>query len=791
VIYAGRQGVWKSVDGGATWSITGLTDREQYSLAIDPVTPTTLYAGRNGAIAKSTDGGVSWTSVAIVGDVYGLLIDPTSPTTLYATVSAIGGWTVLKSTDGGSSWIETPPPVHLVVNGFAIDASRPTTLYAVASDPRVAGAGCCIVFKSTDGGASWTEQGNVLANSFLLVTDPVTPGTLFAGGDLGIFKSIDNGGNWAAAGPAVHALVIDPLNPTTLHAARTDYDCFEVWGDFQCLLTGVIYKSTDGAASWTQVAAFPDLGIYALTIDPLTPTTLYAGGQGLVKSTDGGATWSAPQPPPSPPPADTTPPDTSITSAADGTGTALAAGAVTLSTSLTLSFAGADNIGLSRFECQLDGGGFSHCTSSLAYTALSLGRHTFEVRAVDAAGNVDATPARHTWTVDAAPQTTISSAVDARAKLIPNGGSTTSDAMTFRFSGTDNGTVVRFECRLDAGNFTTCASPLTYTRVPGGARTFQVRAVDNNGFPDPSPAVFTWTALRPKLTVTTLTVPARGAIGQTMSVPNTVRNTGQGPAGPFVVQFHLSADPVLDAGDVVLGQRTINSLAAGGSSAATMSLRLPDTTVAGRYYVVTVADAFNQQEEAQGSNKIAVAGPLDVIPYRPELTLTALTVPAYGVVNQTMTLTNAIRNNGLAPAGAFAVRFYLSSDSLLDGGDRALGDRAVGGLAPGVQSAASTTLLIPTGTVVGRYQVIAVVDVGSKQTELDEANNITVSAPFSVLAHRPTDGTDTGECGAARPLGWVRPPACAPPNPTDGGDGEELQFPEQLRPEPAAVRRLL
>lgn len=52
------------------------------------------------------------------------------------------------------------------------------------------------------------------------------------------------------------------------------------------------------------------------------------------------------------------------------------------------------------FECQLDGGGFAACTTPLSYTSLSAGSHTFDVRAVDAANNVDPTPASYTWTID-------------------------------------------------------------------------------------------------------------------------------------------------------------------------------------------------------------------------------------------------------------------------------------------------------------------------------------------------------------------------------------------------------
>jgi hypothetical protein len=164
-----------------------------------------------------------------------------------------------------------------------------------------------------------------------------------------------------------------------------------------------------------------------------------------------------------------------------------------LCTSLALSFTGTDDVGLSRFECQLNGAGFKACTSPLTHNALSLGRHIFEVRAVDTSGNVDPTPARYTWTVDGAPETSINGAVDGRGKSLTNGGNTPSDKVTFRFTGTDNGTVARFECGLDAAAFTSCTSPVTYGAVSRGTHTFRVRAVDNNGFADPSPAVFNWT----------------------------------------------------------------------------------------------------------------------------------------------------------------------------------------------------------------------------------------------------------------------------------------------------------
>ena len=82
--------------------------------------------------------------------------------------------------------------------------------------------------------------------------------------------------------------------------------------------------------------------------------------------------------------------------------------AVTNSTSASFSFSSSE--AGSAFECNLDGGAFASCTSPTSYTALGDGAHTFEVRANDLAGNIDASSAGDSWTVDlTAPETTIDS----------------------------------------------------------------------------------------------------------------------------------------------------------------------------------------------------------------------------------------------------------------------------------------------------------------------------------------------------------------------------------------------
>ena len=96
---------------------------------------------------------------------------------------------------------------------------------------------------------------------------------------------------------------------------------------------------------------------------------------------------------------DTTPPDTTVTSAVDGNGAPVANGGSTPSTSITFTFTGTDNVGVTGFECSLDDAVFSACTSPKSSTGLSTGSRTFQVRAKDAAGNVDPTPAAFTWTI--------------------------------------------------------------------------------------------------------------------------------------------------------------------------------------------------------------------------------------------------------------------------------------------------------------------------------------------------------------------------------------------------------
>ena len=176
---------------------------------------------------------------------------------------------------------------------------------------------------------------------------------------------------------------------------------------------------------------------------------------------------------------------------------------LTNSAAASFSFSGTDTggSGVASFQCRRDGGAFATCTSPQAYSALADGSHTFEVRAIDQAGNIDATPASSTWTVDTiAPQTTI----DPNPPALSN-----SAAASFTFSRHRHRRlgVASFQCRLDstqAADWATCTSPQTYSALADGTHKFEVRAIDQAGNTDATPATFTWTVdtTAPNTTIT-------------------------------------------------------------------------------------------------------------------------------------------------------------------------------------------------------------------------------------------------------------------------------------------------
>ncbi|HSG38686.1 MAG TPA: hypothetical protein VLE27_03515, partial [Thermoanaerobaculia bacterium] len=294
IVYAGTRGgggVFKSYDAGETWepASSGLPrdlGGHVTALAVDPIRRTTLWAGTRGfGVWKSTDGGASWSrsllpAVFEAKNVFSLAVDPRTPDVVYAGT----GDGLFKTTNGGATWAAkvTGLPAPVYVAALAIDPSRTNIVYA--------GHLFDGIFKSTDSGESWAESDRGIAENSgatALEVHPRQPATVFAGTLRGVSRSTDRGANWTSANflteqeDRVLDLAVHPGNPRIVFAGTA--------------LTGA-WRSDDGGAHWIPInSGLTSPQVRALAADP-AGAALYAGTEGEInrggvfKSADG-RTW--------------------------------------------------------------------------------------------------------------------------------------------------------------------------------------------------------------------------------------------------------------------------------------------------------------------------------------------------------------------------------------------------------------------------------------------------------------------------------------------------------------------
>jgi photosystem II stability/assembly factor-like uncharacterized protein len=259
-------GTFKSADGARSW--TRIDDSQPAALVVDPTEPSTVYAGGEGVL-RSLDGGMTWSPVndglscRFVG---GLALDPENPATLLAGTAFIGHTAdqcagLFRSVDTGSSWSEI---LVRVIGGIAVDPRSSQNILAIQFG---AGGGSPELIRTVDGGASWTFVVPGPPGPIFVLADPATPNLFYVGSD-GVWLSRDGGVSWQSAGLAgqiVTALAIDPTDAAVLYAGTQ--------------LDGV-WRSLDGGQSWNEFdVGLTNRFVTALAIDA-TGTRIYAGTNG-------------------------------------------------------------------------------------------------------------------------------------------------------------------------------------------------------------------------------------------------------------------------------------------------------------------------------------------------------------------------------------------------------------------------------------------------------------------------------------------------------------------------------
>jgi photosystem II stability/assembly factor-like uncharacterized protein len=311
-------GLVLSFDGGDSWILPSQVMATQFfDISVDPRDPYTVLFATDQGLLRSTDGGVTW-STPIPKNSSGrsstemvptqVVRSASNPDLVYAALwcqgECPGGYSrLMKSTNGGQSWsrsatglpLPSPDDRSLNRNAIAVAPTNDQLLYiGINSSPTGNNDPPSRVFRSTNGGASWTELAK--PNAYLglqgwydnVMTVRPTDSNWVVGGGVWYVRTVNGGASWTEQNP--YANGADPNWP---HVDAHDME----WQDGTLWLAndGGVWKSTNGGQTWIDCnSGLITRQYYGLAIDPVNRERIIAGAQdnGTNRRRDvGDGTW--------------------------------------------------------------------------------------------------------------------------------------------------------------------------------------------------------------------------------------------------------------------------------------------------------------------------------------------------------------------------------------------------------------------------------------------------------------------------------------------------------------------
>ena len=238
---------------------------------------------------------------------------------------------------------------------------------------------------------------------------------------------------------------------------------------------------------------------------------------------------------------------------------------------------------------------------------------------------------------------------------------------------------------------------------------------------------------RPDLVVTAASASeAELSPGEAFELTATVGNRG-GDASATTLRYYRSADASITAGDAEVGTDAVAALAAGATSAESLTLNAP--TAPGTHYYGACADAVAEETNTSNNCSAAVAVKVTEPPRRPDLVVTAASASEAELSpGEAFELTATVGNRG-GDASATTLRYYRSADASITAGDAEVGTDAVAALAAGATSAESLTLNAPTAP--GTYYYGACADAVAEETNTSNNCSAAVAVKVTEPPRRP------------------------------------------------------